>query len=163
MPRVIAIVSSVILLASSSHASQPDNTHVARNALYGELGGKGGMYGVYFERLISDQLGVTIGFSRWSFEFLSVQEVTVIPVFITWYPVGSSARLYVDVGGEYVHAFASGALFSGSSGSGAFGVVGTGLAVRAPGGGIFFKVGPLLFVGGSSVELWGNVSLGCTI
>lgn len=141
---------------------QPTKPIQSPNTLYGELGGKGLFYGVYYERLVSGNVGLTVGFSTWSFSFYSSIDVTIIPFFVSWYPVGEEDHLYVDVGADYVSLSAQIGPFGSQTGSGVVPILGSGYCYRSNSGGLFFKVGLLLLFAPGTVQPWGNLSLGVT-
>jgi hypothetical protein len=81
-----------------------------RSAYYGELGGKGLIYGLYYENLYLDDLGINVGISFFpssiNFEdndgpFAQKTDDTstiIIPFFVSWFPWGERDRIYIDGG-----------------------------------------------------------------
>ena len=146
---------------ASTVTTQPASPGMgAPNTLYGELGGKGLLYGFYYERMIVPRLGVGVGFSSWNVSVFWSTSVTIVPLFLSWYPVGMENHLYVDAGAEYVSVTDSFAEFGSLSGSGALPFIGTGYCYRNSTGGFFFKIGPLFLIAPGRVQPWANLSLG---
>lgn len=134
----------------------------APNTLYGELGGKGLLYGFYYERLIVPRLGVDVGFSSWDVTVFWSTTVTIVPLFLSWYPVGEESHLYVDGGVEFLSVTASFDALGSFTGHGAIPLLGTGYCYRNSRGGFYFKVGPLFLFAPGRVQPWANLSLGVT-
>ena len=62
------------------------------NLVGGELGGRGGIVSIHYERYLSNRLGVGIGGMSWG------EEGGVIPVYISTVPAGDSHALYLSAG-----------------------------------------------------------------
>ncbi len=162
--RTAIVFVSLLVLGAPALRAQVEKTAPlqAPNTIYGELGGKGLVYGFYYERLFTPRLGASIGFSSWSFSFFSSIDVTIIPFFLSWYPVGEENHLYVDAGADYVHLTAEIGPFGSAVGSNTVPFIGTGYCYRSNTGGLYFKIGPMLLFGGGQVQAWANLSAGFT-
>ena len=166
MNRFGTVILPVILLTLGASAARAQvespKPLQAPNTVYFELGGKGLLYGLYYERLLIKSLGLAVGFSSWNISFFSSIDVTIIPVYLSWYPVGDEHRLYVDAGIDYVRLSAEIGPFGTLTGSGVIPVLGTGYCYRSNRGGFYFKIGPLLLFGHGEVRGWGNLTAGVT-
>ena len=163
---LIVITAAVYLRPLQGQTDQIARPRAA-NAVYAELFGKGILYGVFYERLITNRFGVSVGFSHWTmdtFLFTGPVDLTFVPVFLTWYPVGEKHHLYFDAGVDIVAGDFRGGFLSDESraATSAAGVIGTGYCYRDTDGGLHFKIGGLLLVGSGGPEPWGNISLGFT-
>jgi hypothetical protein len=128
-----------------------------------ELGGKGLLYTLYYERMLTPQLSASIGFSSWHFSFLYETTLTFVPIYLTYYSSGNNSRAYVD-GGIDIVTISDVRLFdlwTTASATGVVGIVGFGYCYRASDGGFFFKIGPMLILA-KGVHPWGNLTLGVT-
>jgi hypothetical protein len=147
----------------------------APNALYGELGGKGLAYGLYYERLIMPDLGVSVGFSMWDPSPPKPTTLTFVPIFLSWYPgAGESQNFYVDAGADYVSVtdldvpmkeISLFEILNSFTGSGWLPFLGAGYCYRSRSSksvGFFLKFGPLLLFGPRATQTWVNLSLGIT-
>jgi hypothetical protein len=163
-PRVVIFLAALFAFSGLElHAQVQSTTPIqAPNTIYAELGGKGLAYGLYYERLVSGSVGLTIGFSTWSFSFFSSIDVTIIPLFVSWYSVGQENHLYVDAGIDYASLSAEIGPFGTAAGSGVIPILGSGYCYRNNNGGLYFKVGPLLLFAPGRVQPWGNLTLGAT-
>lgn len=166
MNRILIVITlaALLTLGPSGALAQVESPKSlqAPNTVYFELGGKGLLYGVFYERLFTKNLGAAIGFSSWSISFFSSIDVTIIPIFLSWYPVGVEHHLYVDAGIDYVHLSAQIGPFGTLTGSGVIPLVGTGYCYRSNSGGFYFKIGPLLLFGNGEVRGWANLTGGVT-
>jgi hypothetical protein len=162
--RTLIIAATLLTLGASAARAQVESSRPlqAPNTVYVELGGKGLLYGVYYERLLVQRLGIAVGFSSWSISFFSSIDVTIIPVFLTWYPVGEEHHLYVDAGADFVTLSAEIGPFGTLKGSGTIPVLGTGYCFRSNTGGFYFKIGPMFLFGNGEVRGWANVTAGVT-
>jgi hypothetical protein len=152
------------IVTCSAFAQDSCSTPVkARNTISAELGGKGILYTVYYERMLSDRLSANIGFSQWRLELFWSTDLLLVPVFLTWYPVGDEHHLYIDAGAEYIRFSHVGLfdLFEVEGEAHTFaGVFGAGYAYRSNDGGLCLKVGPMAFVGSGGGAMWAGLSLG---
>ena len=100
----VAVIAVLLILCASATFAQSEGTKKpdAANTLYFEIGGKGLLYGFYYERLITRQLGVSVGYSSWDVSIFNSVNVTIIPFFVSWYAAGEEHHLYVDAGADYV-------------------------------------------------------------
>jgi hypothetical protein len=135
----------------------------ADNTLAGELGGKGLLYTLYYERMLLPELSATIGFSSWHFSFLYETSLTFVPIYLTYYTRGTNSHLYID-GGIDIFTISDVRTFdiwTAEGATGVIGVAGLGYCYRAADGGLFFKIGPM-FLLANGVHPWGNLTLGIT-
>ena len=162
--RTIIIVATLLALGVSAARAQGESPKSlqAPNTVYFELGGKGLLYGLYYERLLVQRLGIAVGFSSWNISFFSSIDVTIIPLFLTWYPVGEEHHLYFDAGVDFVQLTAQIGPFGTLKGSGTIPVLGTGYCYRSNNGGFYFKIGPMLLFGSGEVRGWANLTGGLT-
>ncbi|HWP82756.1 MAG TPA: hypothetical protein VNN76_08885 [Bacteroidota bacterium] len=148
-----------------------------KNALYGELLGKGHLFTLYYERMVSSSLGLNIGVSVWP-EFLA------IPAFASWYPVEDVHSPYVDIGfrlrqmqelsirkevvvnGGYRNEYE---VWSHSPVTRYNPFLGIGYCYRSRGDGLIFRIGGHVYMGdlGNSADFWnarvmGGISMGFT-
>jgi hypothetical protein len=137
--HTIAVAGVVLYLSFSFlHGKHSLNLFKAQKGFrkmpyFAELGGKGLLYGVFYERSMSDYLGFGVGFSAWPLTGLWTDvSATIIPIYLSWYPVGTTHRLYVDLGVDYVSGSSEGILgFSTKNPeSTLFGVAGIGYNFR---------------------------------
>jgi hypothetical protein len=70
--RKQTLLSLIVVLAGGSPCfAQVPEAPAARNAVFVELLGNGGLYSVNYERMLTDQLGLRVGFATWDSPFLS--------------------------------------------------------------------------------------------
>ena len=163
-PWMSALIVLLVLvcMVTGNARSQPAGGLQAPNTLYGEFGGKGLLYGFYYERLIIPQLGVSAGFSTWDVSFFGSTSVTIVPLFLSWYSASQGSRLYLDGGVDIVSVTTSFEEFGTISGSGAIPFIGTGYCYRNSNGGFYFRIGPLLLLAPGRAQPWANLGLGFT-
>jgi len=167
-----AITFFISFLLSGFNCAYGQATYVARDALYGELGGKAFIYSFYYENLYLDDLGLNLGFSVLprTMDFSDENNLHVsddsstvtIPVFVSWYPLGRRDRLFIDGGMNFLLIFCNHALSTGL-----LGTVGFGYNYRPREDGYSIKFGPLLILGaggprslGIRVLPWFGVAVG---
>ena len=163
-PRNYTVIVLLVLacVLTGYGQGQPAAGMQAPNTLYGELGGKGLLYGFYYERLIVPQLGVSAGFSTWDISFFTSTSVTIVPLFLSWYSATQGSRLYIDGGVDIVSLTTSFDEFGTLSGNGVIPFIGTGYCYRNSNGGFYFRIGPLFLIAPGRVQPWANLSLGFT-
>ncbi len=62
---LIAFLAGASPCLAQSDAAQPEAARAARNAVYWELFGNGGVYSFNYERMLKDDLGLRIGYATW--------------------------------------------------------------------------------------------------
>jgi hypothetical protein len=101
MSRKLAFSVLAFFAAWSPCLAQTDAAPAARNALFFELLGNGGVYSFNFERLLTDRLGVRLGYATWKssdfFPLGSEDQYTAWPVTVS-YLMGRGERKF-ELGG----------------------------------------------------------------
>jgi hypothetical protein len=162
-PSFVWLLSLMLFCSTALAQEMPPPKKTADNTLAGELGGKGLLYTLSYERMLLPQLSATIGFSSWHFSFFVETSLTFVPIFLTYYTPGINSHLYID-GGIDIYSIADVKTFdiwTAEGASGVIGVAGLGYCYRASDGGVFFKIGPMLLLA-NGVHPWGNLTLGIT-
>ncbi len=101
--RIKRCFSLIFLLACASPClAQAGAARIARNAVYLELLGNGGLYSVNFERMLNDTLALRIGFATWNspalfYDGTPPDRLTTVPVTVS-YLLGSGERK-LELGG----------------------------------------------------------------
>lgn len=146
-----------------------DGARTANNVIFAELLGNGLLYSVNYERFLSDDLSVRVGFGYVSVNASSSDSsahasLLTVPVLVNYYVGGVNNKLQLGIGGTFVDVSAA----TSTAGSGA--VSGTGFMPIATGvvgyryiphdGGFAFGVGLTPFVGPGGFQAWGGLSLG---
>jgi len=146
-----------------------DGARTANNVIFAELLGNGLLYSVNYERFLSDDLSVRVGFGYVSVNASSSDSsahasLLTVPVLVNYYVGGVNNKLQLGIGGTFVDVSAA----TSTAGSGAFS--GTGCMPVATGvvgyryiphdGGFAFGVGLTPFVGPGGFQAWGGLSLG---
>ena len=92
----------ILLLLSVSTANAQTSSREARNLIGLELLGRAGIYSVNYERLIKPRVGFGLGVARWStqgcFFTCSKSNTVIVPLYVSWNPVGDTHSLYVAAG-----------------------------------------------------------------
>src|SRR4051812_18911854 len=102
------IVILAVLFSSSSFAKPGDAPHTRvtyPSAVSAEILGRGMLYSVNFEEVVSDDLGVGIGFSRVSTDRNDVdtgRSATMLPVFMSYYFSRTAGSMFVTGGADVV-------------------------------------------------------------
>jgi len=156
------------------------NKRSAKNAIYLDLAGPGGLYSLNYDRMITDELSARIGFSYISAGgsassggTTTSAEVSLltIPITVSYLGIGSlSNQFELGGGATFMRVTGDGFISAGSDSSGASAsatVIGltpmAGYRHQAPDGGFVFRIGlsPLVMLGGEGGVLpWGYLSLG---
>jgi hypothetical protein len=93
----------IIFLAGGSPClAQPEAAPVSRNAVFFELLGNGGLYSFNYERMLTESLGLRVGFATWDssdfwFEGTPSDRYTTVPVTVS-YLLGRGERK-LELGG----------------------------------------------------------------
>jgi hypothetical protein len=101
--RIKRCFSFIFLLACGSPClAQAGAAPIARNAVFLELLGNGGLYSVNFERILHDTLALRVGFATWNspalfYEGTPPDRLTTVPVTVS-YLLGSGERK-LELGG----------------------------------------------------------------
>lgn len=154
--------------------SKGDEGRRAKNLVYLELLGNGGLYSVNYERMLTDDLSARLGFSYLTFgasassggEGGSVRGTLVTaPVMLNYTVGGKNHRAEIGAGATlvYMSASASGSGVS-SSGEGvaALGTGVVGYRYSPADGGFVFRAGFTPLVGKGGFLPWGGMSFGGT-
>ena len=113
-----ARIALALLLLGPAAASAQERT--ARNGLYGELGGNGGVWSLNYERFVTDDLSLRLGGG-----YVNVRDTLGRPVSLMTFPLTvswlglRSGNHGLEIGGGVV--FASATVSTGSFGARAFG------------------------------------------
>ena len=160
----LAIV-GVMLAASAAHAeptitaSAPAQVEQPQNAIYVELLGKAGPYGVGYERRITDRLW--LGFAA-SYASVRDQQIATAAPYVHARLLGTRSSMFTEIGAVFVHTRIPSPVSEwdgmSDSGGGGFASLGwqrtwTHLIVRAHGS---------LMIGEGGVTPWGGVAIGVT-
>lgn len=126
---------------------------VSTEAMYVEAGGKGFLYGLFYEHLLNDGFSVSCGLSVLpaNLDFQdgtqpavgksSDTSLVIFPMFASWYPVGVRHRLFVDAGIDFL------LLHRGSMTTGVLGLKGFGYNYRPRDDGFYIKAGLMPMLG----------------
>lgn len=159
--RRALIAASVLLLAPAAGSAEE---RTARNGLYAELGGNGGVWSANYERFITDDLSLRIGAS-----YLRVMDtpgtsvsLATFPLTASWLGVRSGNHA-LEIGAGAV--FASASVSTGAFGAEAFGsaVIGTailGYRYAPLAGGFTLRLAFTPLFGGGEVFLSAGLALG---
>lgn len=144
---------SVVLSVATVGQILAQSKITSTEAMYIEAGGKGFLYGLFYEHLLNDGFGVSCGLSVLpaNLDFQDGTQPTVgkssdtslviLPIFVSWYPVGVRHRLFVDAGIDFF------LLHKGSMMTGVLGLIGFGYNYRPREDGFYIKAGPMLMLG----------------
>lgn len=147
----------------------------AKNLVYLELLGNGGLYSINYERMLSNDLSARLGFSYFSIsasasssdgsQSSAKASIVTAPALFNYMVGGKNHKLEMGAGATliYVSASASGGAAS-ASGEGV-GVAGTGVAgyrYSPADGGFVFRVGYTPLFGKGGYQSWGGMSFGGT-
>ncbi len=123
--RHARIAVALILLAPAAASAQE---RTARNGLYVELGGNGGVWSLNYERFLTDDLSLRIGGSYTSITDTAGTSVTLatFPLTASWLGLRSGGHA-LELGAGVV--FASATLSTGNFGAEAFGSAAIGTAI----------------------------------
>jgi hypothetical protein len=143
--RVTRLFSLIALLASPCLA-QADATPAARNGVYLELLGNGGLYSVNYERMFNDHLTGRIGYSAWNSPALffggsGPDRYHTLPVTVSYLLGGGERKL--ELGGGVTLGRGTEDRFSDEKRNFSFttltGIIG--YRSHPPGGGYLFRAG----------------------
>lgn len=147
----------------------------AKNVMYLELLGNGGLYSINYERMLSNDMSARLGFSYFSISASGTSSdgqqssakasIVTAPALFNYMVGGKNHKLEMGAGATliYVSASASGGAAS-ASGEGV-GVAGTGVVgyrYSPADGGFVFRAGYTPLVGKGGYMSWGGVSFGGT-
>jgi hypothetical protein len=139
-----------------------------QNAVYFELLGPGLLYSINYERMVSDNISLRIGYSSWQvttpFLITSSVSFTGIPVMVNFLSGDGNSKLELGAGIEFIQ-FGATTSFLGfdsktSTGSGSAGVFALGYRYQPKGGGIHFRIGIDPLIGANGARITGSLSLG---
>lgn len=156
-------------------AKSTSNDRKAKNLVYLELLGNGGLYSINYERMLTNDLSARLGFSYLSISASGTSSdgqtstakasLVTAPAMFNYMVGGKNHKLEMGAGATliYVSASASGGAAS-ASGEGV-GVAGTGVVgyrYSPADGGFVFRVGYTPLVGKGGYMSWGGMSFGGT-
>ena len=154
MKKILSCL-AILLLCVQVAQAQPgeEKERTANNALYATLFGYTGLFGVGYERLLSPNLGLNIGFTSLEIDIKeevsgsqSRSTLTLIPVFLSFYSGEGSSRFFIEAGLEYAKLDGnSDGMIEVVSGDGIIGIGGIGYNYNPLDGGVFFKIGANIF------------------
>ncbi len=153
---------------TGSYELKVPKERTAKNSLYVELLGNGGLYSLNYERNLTDDVTARLGFSYLSLSASASDDSASVtfmsfPLMANYLLGGGNHHLELGAGATVLYA--SGEVESGgsrSSGDGV-GVAGTatvGYRYQPRDGGFLFKVGFTPLVGSGGFLPWGGLSLG---
>lgn len=129
------------------------------NAVSLEILGRGGLYSLNYDRMLTDDFALGAGFSSYSVSSgNSNAKALIFPIYGNYYFTGGPHRWFATAGANVISA--SGNLDGDAqiSGSGVAGTLGGGYEYRGDSG-FLFRAAPYVFVGNAS-GLWLGLSLG---
>lgn len=127
------------------------------NVIYAEIMGKGGLYGIGYDRSILPWLGVGAAFSY--YDLFGARAMFICP-YLNLYPIaGVKNALLVQAGPEIIYAWASTGMinWAGDSAMGVGGQLSAGYEYR---GGFVFRLLFTTFFGAGGALPWGGMSFG---
>jgi hypothetical protein len=135
-----------LLACGSACLAQAGAAQSARNAVYLELLGNGGLYSVNFERILNDTLALRVGFATWNspaifYDGTPPDRFTTVPVTVSYLLGGGERKL--ELGGGVTFGRETRDRFSSDKKSSSFsnltGVIG--YRSQPPGRGYLFRAG----------------------
>jgi hypothetical protein len=169
---MIKLLVTAALLALSAPARadwthSPDDPYPQPRltAMSVELLGRGGLYTLNVDHMLSDQFAVGVGFSYWTLsDLFSTINVLIIPVYGNFYFNTGPHRAYLTGGLDiaYVSASDTSGLGDGLgsiTASGVGVVLGGGYEFRGDGG-FLFRASPYFVIGSGGVAVTGGLSFG---
>ena len=161
--------------ANDNPVLKTDGKRTARNAVYLELLGNGGLYSINYERALMDNVMARVGFSYFSIGASATDgsgqdasaKVTLMtaPVMANYLLGGGGHSFELGAGALVVYAGGeaeSGGLSASANGVGVAGTATAGYRYQPLDGGFLFKVGFTPLVTDSGFTPWGGLSLGGT-
>jgi hypothetical protein len=144
LPRVLLAVVAMLLPGQTFAQSREE----ARNAVYLELLGSGGLFSLNYEREIADGVLARAGFGSWaSSSFWSDAETTVTTVPLTVALVRGRGRHRLELGGGMTVGRRTRDTFDGSSGNFVSWTGLVGYRYEKPNRGFLFRAGATPFYG----------------
>jgi hypothetical protein len=142
----------------------------AKNLVYLELLGNGGLYSINYERMLGNDLSARLGFSYFSVgastgDSSAKATLVTAPLMLNYLVGGKNHKFEVGAGATmiYVSASSSGAgMGSSAEGVGVAGTGTVGYRYSPNDGGFVFRVGYTPFFGKGGYQSWGGMSFGGT-
>jgi hypothetical protein len=75
---------------------------IAKNVIYLEGGGVGGLYSYNYERMINKDISIRIGYSSWKWRMFGLASVKCIPLIINFLQGDGNGKTELGIGIEYV-------------------------------------------------------------
>jgi len=161
----LAALAHTFLLVQTAQAVTNNTRATNPSALSVELGGRGLLYSLNFDRVLSDNLAAGIGFGNvTASSSVSSQSSPVIPVYFNYYFMPEAGSFYLTGGADLItNASVMAGLVSSSAGlslsaSPILVTVGAGYEYRSDAG--YLVRAAAYGVYGSSLVPWGGVSFG---
>lgn len=160
--------------SENTPAGKIDGERKAKNLVYFELLGNGGLYSLNYERMIGNDLSARLGFSYFSVSASSSNgsqtstakaDIVTAPVMLNYMTGGKNSKFELGAGALVVYASASGTGGGATSSVDGMGVAGTGTVgyrYSPADGGFVFRVGFTPIVGKGGFLPWGGMSFGGT-
>jgi len=150
----------------NGNGSSSDSSDSHGNALSLEVLGRGGLYSINYDHMISNYMAVGIGFSHWSFSFIDTDSITIIPIYANLYSSPKPNRAFLTAGVDvvFISETDSDGLGDGLGSfteSGAGAVLGGGYEYRGTSG-FLFRAAPYLVVASGGIALTAGLSFGVT-
>lgn len=139
----------LFILGSLIFFSSEAQEQIAKNAVYGEIAGNGGLYSINYERAFTPKLLLRVGFASWSTtaDFGGEKSYTTIPVMINSLFGGGNHKIEGGLGFMLGSEKHSGNEAWPKSNETIFALTGTaGYRYQKPAGGIIFRAGLTPFV-----------------
>lgn len=148
----------------------------AKNSVYAELLGPGGLYSINFDRFVAESVALRVGLSYISATATatgstgtasSTATLMTLPLTVSYLGIGNPSHMF-EIGGGIVGVYGSVTNEGGSTatssddveGAGAAGTLLAGYRYQPPEGGFMLRVGLSSFVGTTTSFAWPYLSLG---
>jgi hypothetical protein len=144
MGRIVTLIAALFVCGAGHAQAQPPEE--ARNAVYLELLGNGGLFSLNYEREVADGVLARAGFGSWSFTSLwtgAETTVTTVPLTIAFVRGRGEHRL--ELGGGMTFGRSRETFFGSSNFVSLTGLVG--YRYEQPGRGYLFRAGATPFYG----------------
>lgn len=159
-----------LLGAPPAQAQAPDDTRTARNSLFLEAGGPGGLYSFNYERFVTDRLALRAGFSYWGpisnlGDYSGDWHFLTVPLTLNYLLLaGQKSSLEIGGGITPIFAFETRNPEGDDGGGPIYGVLSafTGYRYQPRGSGLQARLGIMLLASPDIVLPWAYLSLGAS-